>query len=99
MTPIEKLVIAWIAFCSFGAIVLTCADKWSAKHDGWRVRESTLLWMAAFGGSVFMFLTMLLIRHKTKHKKFMMGLPVIIFIQCLVITAYIFFLRPLWISA
>ena len=31
MTPIEKLVIAWIAFCSFGAVVLTCADKWSAK--------------------------------------------------------------------
>jgi len=49
------------------------------------VRESTLLLVAALGGSAAMLMTMLLIRHKTKHAKFMVGLPVIIAIQIAVI--------------
>ena len=46
-----------------------------------RVSEKSLLILALLGGSVAELLTMLKIRHKTKHKKFMIGLPVIIFLQ------------------
>lgn len=63
------------------SVVVTIADKHKAKKGAWRVPEATLLWLAALGGSVAMYLTMHLIRHKTKHLKFMLGIPVIILLQ------------------
>jgi len=71
----------YLAAISLLAVIITMHDKRSAQRHKWRVRESTLLLMAALGGSVAMLLTMLLIRHKTKHAKFMMGIPVIIALQ------------------
>ena len=50
-------------------------------RGGWRVRESTLLIVSALGGSIAMLLTMLLIRHKTRKPKFMLGIPLIIILQ------------------
>jgi uncharacterized membrane protein YsdA (DUF1294 family) len=49
------------------------------------VRENTLLLVAVLGGSVAMLLTMHIIRHKTKHAKFMAGIPVIIAVQIAVV--------------
>ena len=46
-----------------------------------RTPEKTLLILSALGGSVAMLITMLLIRHKTKHVKFMLGIPIIIILQ------------------
>lgn len=69
-----------IAVCIYDKI----AAKAAKKH---RTRESTLLWLSALGGSVAMLITMLIIRHKTKHKKFMLGIPAIIFLQAVVIAA------------
>ena len=71
----------YLAFISLIAIILTTRDKRAARRQKWRVRESTLLLIAALGGSVAMLLTMQIIRHKTKHAKFMAGIPVIIILQ------------------
>ena len=60
---------------------LTVWDKRRAQKNGWRVRERTLLLVAILGGSPAMYGVMKKIRHKTKHKKFMIGLPVIFFLQ------------------
>ena len=57
-----------------------------------RVPEKTLLAIAALGGSIAMILTMRSIRHKTKHAKFMVGIPLIIMAQCLLAVALVFFL-------
>ena len=46
-----------------------------------RTPEKTLLVLSALGGSIAMFVTMLIIRHKTKHVKFMLGIPLIILAQ------------------
>jgi len=54
------------------------------KH---RTRESTLLLLSALGGSVAMLATMLIIRHKTKHVKFMLGIPLIILLQAAAVIA------------
>ncbi len=70
----------WIA-ASLLAVVFTVADKRRARRGKWRVSESTLFLLAALGGSGAMLVTMRLIRHKTKHKRFMIGLPVIIVLQ------------------
>ena len=71
----------YLAAISLLAVVLTIRDKRAAKRNKWRTRESTLLLVAALGGSVAMLLAMQAIRHKTKHKKFTVGLPVIIAMQ------------------
>ncbi len=54
-----------------------------------RVPENTLLAIAALGGSVAMLITMRTIRHKTQHAKFMLGIPVIIVLQCALVVALV----------
>jgi uncharacterized membrane protein YsdA (DUF1294 family) len=71
----------WFAGISLLAIILTLHDKRAARRGAWRVRERTLLLVSALGGSVAMLTTMRIIRHKTKHAKFMVGVPVIIAAQ------------------
>ena len=66
-------------------------DKWRAKRNKWRIPESTLIWLAIVGGSIGALLGMYLFRHKTKHKKFAIGLPVILVLQA--VLAYFFLLR------
>ena len=82
LTELPLLVWIWLAAISLVSIIVCCYDKIAAKH--WtkhRTRERTLLLLSALGGSVAMLLCMLLIRHKTKHAKFMVGIPLIILVQ------------------
>lgn len=66
----------WIIFSPV-AIVVTVWDKHAAKKRRRRVPEARLLAIAALGGVGAMYITMTLIRHKTKKPKFMVGLPMI----------------------
>ena len=75
------ILLAYLALISIIAIFLTLRDKSTAAKGKWRIKESTLLLVAALGGSIAMLLTMKGIRHKTKHAKFMIGIPVIIVLQ------------------
>lgn len=75
-------VLAYLLVISIIAICVTAYDKWAAKkRPKHRTPEKTLLLLSALGGSVAMLLTMLSIRHKTKHLKFMIGIPLIIALQ------------------
>ncbi len=70
------------------AAVVTVYDKWAAKHrPKHRTPERTLWVIAMLGGSGAMWLTMLWIRHKTKHLSFMVGLPLLILAQIALIFA------------
>ena len=83
-----KVFLAYLALISLISIVVCIYDKIAAKHNPrHRTRERTLLLLSAIGGSVAMLLTMLLIRHKTRHAKFMVGIPVIIIVQVLAAAA------------
>lgn len=64
-----------LTFCLFGI------DKWKAKHAKWRIPEATLLLLAVIGGSIGAWCGMKAFRHKTKHKKFKYGVPMIIVVQ------------------
>ena len=64
-----------LTFLIFGA------DKWKAKRDKWRIPEDTLIWLAIVGSSVGALLGMYLFMHKTKHRKFQIGIPVILLVQ------------------
>ena len=56
-------------------------DKYKAKHDNWRISEATLLLLAVFGGSIGAWFGMKVWHHKTMHKKFTYGVPVILLLQ------------------
>ena len=72
----------YLAAISLIAVGYTIYDKIAAKKlPGHRTPEATLLFISALGGSVAMLVTMKIIRHKTKHKKFMIGIPAIIVLQ------------------
>lgn len=61
-------------------------DKYKAKKNKWRISEATLLMIAVIGGSIGAWAGMRLWHHKTMHKKFKYGIPVIITMQvCLVV--------------
>ena len=82
----------YFAVISFVTFTVTVLDKIFAKKRMRRVPESTLLSLALFGGSVSEYITMKVIRHKTLHKKFMVGLPVIIILQAVVVSAVAYFM-------
>lgn len=81
----------WYAWYLIGisalACVLTVWDKRCARRDRWRVPEKTLFTVAALGGATAMLLTMRVVRHKTRHRRFMWGLPLIIAAQAAAIIA------------
>ena len=56
-----------------------------AKKGSWRISEATLLILAVIGGSIGALLGMKVWRHKTQHKKFKYGLPLILIIQIILI--------------
>ena len=78
-----SIFLAYILVISLVSIVVCFYDKKISKLNrvGLRTPEKSLLVLSALGGSVAMFITMLLIRHKTKHVKFMLGIPLIMIIQ------------------
>ena len=56
-------------------------DKYKAKKNKWRISAATLLMMAVIGGSIGAWVGMRLWHHKTMHKKFKYGIPIIIILQ------------------
>lgn len=65
------------------ALLLCAVDKVRARAGKWRVPEGTLMLSAALGGAAGLLLAMLLLRHKTLHKKFTLGVPAILLAQVL----------------
>ena len=65
-------------------------DKWKAKKHRWRIPEATLMAIAALGGSLGSLAGMYTVRHKTKHLKFTLGIPLILALQILV-AVFLFF--------
>jgi len=63
------------------ALLLCAVDKVRARAGKWRVPEGTLMLSAALGGAAGLLLAMLLLRHKTLHKKFTLGVPAILLAQ------------------
>ena len=79
-------ILLYLFVISLVSVIVTIADKHFSKIRGHRrVPEATLLLYCAFGGSVAMLVTMLLIRHKTRHVKFMLGIPLILLFQTVVV--------------
>ena len=84
----------YLGIVNVAGFILPAVDKRRAKKDKWRIRESTLFIISALGGSVAMYISMRLFHHKTKHKRFMIGIPIIIVLQLgAVFAIWYFFIR------
>ena len=80
-----KFLYIYLIIINLIAVIITVHDKSAAVRGTWRVKERTLLLVAALGGSPAMLLTMLLIRHKTRKAKFMVGIPLIMVLQIVIV--------------
>ena len=81
-----EYLLIYFAVISVITSIVTVYDKRAAKK--WtkhRVPEKILFLLAILGGSLAEYLTMLKIRHKTKHKRFMIGLPLIMVMQVVIL--------------
>ena len=81
MSEWAKWLLVWVGVTGLSGLVMTALDKQAARRGGRRIPERTLLLTAALGGAWLMLPAMRLIRHKTLHRRFMWGLPLMLVLQ------------------
>lgn len=81
-----ELILLYLLIINAAGFLLMLVDKHKAKKNLWRIPEATLMTVAALGGSVGSLIGMYTVRHKTKHPKFTLGIPLILAVQLVVIT-------------
>ena len=82
-----KNIIIYLIIINIIAFLAMFIDKKKAKKGRWRIKESTLLFLALMGGSIGEIIGMHVFHHKTQKPKFFIGVPVIIVLQILLIIA------------
>ena len=78
-----KLFLIYFLIVNAAGFLSMLLDKHKARKNLWRISESTLLTIALLGGSIGSLVGMYLVRHKTKHFKFTLGIPLILIGQIL----------------
>lgn len=63
------------------AFIMMAVDKRRAKRHAWRIAEAHLFLSAILGGSIGAWAGMYVFHHKTKHVRFVVGMPLILFLQ------------------
>lgn len=81
----NKITVIYLLIINLIGFLVMLIDKNRAIHHEWRISEKNLLLVSLIGGSIGMFTGMYVFKHKTKHLKFTLGVPVIFILQ--IITA------------
>lgn len=76
-----EMFIYYIIAVNIITFIVYGVDKLKAKKGWWRIPETTLLLLAAIGGSIGAWCGIMVFRHKTKHLKFKIGVPLIFILQ------------------
>ncbi len=77
----QYLIALYLVAINLIAYILYAIDKYKSKKHKWRISEKALIAVALFGGSIGALFAMKMFRHKTKHKKFTIGVPLILIAQ------------------
>ncbi|WP_288222255.1 DUF1294 domain-containing protein [uncultured Clostridium sp.] len=80
----KKFIIYYLLIINIISFIIIFIDKQKAIKRQWRIKESTLFLLSIIGGSLGTILGMYIFRHKTKHLKFTLGIPLIIIIQIII---------------
>ena len=75
MSALSAFLPHWLVFINLLAFVLFGLDKWKARRGAWRISENALMLSALLGGSIGALAGMRVFHHKTRHKKFTVGVP------------------------
>ncbi len=75
----------YLAIINVIGLLFMLADKLKAINGAWRIPEATLMGIAAIGGSLGSLIGMYLFRHKTRHAKFTVGVPVLLVIHIIIL--------------
>ena len=78
---INQIIAYYLIIINIVTFLVYGIDKWKARKAMWRVREASLFMLAVLGGSIGAWLGMKVWHHKTQHKKFKYGVPLIILAQ------------------
>ncbi len=81
------LLTSYLAVINFTGFALMGIDKYKAKKRAFRIPEATLFIVAIIGGSVGSLIGMYLFRHKTRHRSFVFGMPLILLLQIALVYA------------
>ncbi len=84
----KEMIILVVALVAMYNLIVFCVygyDKRCAIKDKWRVPEKVLIGLALFGGSVGAYLGMTIFRHKTKHTKFTVLVPLFLLIHIVMV--------------
>ena len=85
-----RILMYYLIAVNVAAWIMYGLDKWKARSGKWRISERTLLIVALIGGSVGALTGMLMFRHKTKKPKFVVGIPVMLVVHCVIVAAAFF---------
>ena len=85
----QPTALAYFVAVNVVTFVVYGIDKWKAKKSLWRIRETALLGLAVLGGSVGAWLGMKVWHHKTQHKKFKYGIPIILAVQIALVLYFV----------
>jgi len=77
----KELLLIYLLLINAAGFVLMLVDKFKAKKNLWRIPEKTLFLTAILGGSIGCLAGMYLVRHKTQHLSFTLGMPLILALQ------------------
>ena len=77
----KDLLLLYLVTINAAGFVLMLADKHKATKNIWRIPAATLMTVAVLGGSVGSLLGMYTVRHKTRHPKFTVGIPLLLALQ------------------
>ncbi|MEE0681771.1 MAG: DUF1294 domain-containing protein [Candidatus Gastranaerophilaceae bacterium] len=89
METVKVLYILYLIAFNTASFIMMGIDKNAAIKGNYRIPERTLMALAAFGGSLGAITGMLVFRHKTKHKKFVIGVPLLMVFNAAI--AYVVF--------
>ena len=88
MDNIQKIIVIYLIVINVVTFFIYGVDKWKAMRSKWRISEAMLLGLAVIGGSIGAWLGMKVWHHKTMHKKFKYGIPLILIVQIVLLALY-----------
>ncbi len=75
------LLLLYMLFINVVALIMYGVDKYKAVHSAWRISERVLLLVALIGGAMGAMIGMYLFRHKTRHARFAVLVPLFLVAQ------------------
>ena len=85
---------AYLAVMNLAAFGAYGADKRRARRGSWRIPERTLFLLPLLGGSVGALLGMHVFRHKTRHKRFTITIPILLLVQLAIVLIVLLARKP-----